>query len=73
MSAKDLDDRNSTKIEAGTGGEAEEEVSLSLWRWDRAVWCAVCSNFDNLIHITIFGAFTLKIYEDTMLSGRLQS
>ena len=30
MSAKDLDDRNSTKIEAGSGGEAEEEVSLSL-------------------------------------------
>ena len=30
MSAKDLDDRNSSKIEAGSGGEAEEEVSLSL-------------------------------------------
>ena len=30
MSAKDLDDRNLSKIEAGSGGEAEEEVSLSL-------------------------------------------
>lgn len=40
MSAKDLDDRNSSKIEAGSGGEAEEEVSLSLWREDR-VMCSV--------------------------------